>query len=435
MKGASRSRIFVALAMMIFLVSAAWAGGTQGSTASSGSQTITWWALAQGGAGEDPRQAFRERVIAAFEAANPGVTVELTMLDNEAFKQRIQATIQAGDPPDIFHSWGGGVMVEYAKAGMLRDITSFVNSNLADDIGAGQLGVYGYDGKYYGAPYDLGAVGFWYSKSALAEAGISQFPRTWAELLAAVPKLKAAGYIPIALGAGDKWPAHFWWVYLATRLGGQAAFNAAYSGAGAFTDRPFVQAGELLLQLRDLDPFQTGYLGATYDDESALVGNGEAAMELMGQWAPGAQASGSVSGNGIGDDLAWAPFPSVAGGRGLPTDVLGGGNGYVIGKDAPDVALAFLEFFLQEQYNAELVGIEGIVPVVKGAESALEGNANATAIAQAVANAGYYQLYYDQYLPPAVGAAVNDAVAALLAGQLTPAQAAAAIDASWKANM
>lgn len=434
MRGALRSRVIMALVMIALLVPAAWSGGSSTSSTSTGTQTITWWALSQGGAGTDPRQEFREEVIAAFEAQNPGVTVELTMLDNEAFKARIQAAIQAGDVPHIFHSWGGGVMVEYAQAGMLRDITSFVNANLAGKVGAGQLGVYGYDGKYYGSPYDLGAVGFWYSKKALADAGIAEFPKTWDALLAAVPKLKAAGYIPIALGAGDKWPAAFWWEYLAVRAGGQAAFDRAYTGAGSFADEAFVRAGELLVQLRDLDPFQTGYLGATYDDESALVGNGLAAMELMGQWAPGAQASGSVSGEGIGSDLAWAPFPTVPNGLGKPADVLGGGNGYVIGKDAPDIALEFLKFFMQEDYNARLVDIEGIVPVVAGAEKALAGNENATKIAQAVGQADYYQLYYDQFLPPVVGSAVNDAVAALLAGQLTPLQTGQAVQRSWEQN-
>jgi raffinose/stachyose/melibiose transport system substrate-binding protein len=134
----------------------------------------------------------------------------------------------------------------------------------------------------------------------------------------------------------------------------------------------------------------------------------------------------------VGDDLAWFPFPSVPGGKGKSSDVMGGGNGYVIGKDAPDQALGFLKFFLQKRYNEQLVQIEGIIPVVKGAEEALAGNPNSLAIAEAVAKAEYYQLYYDQFLPPAVGEAVKDAVVALLAGKATPAQAAAMIDDVWQ---
>lgn len=417
--------------LLLFCSVLAFAGGAKdASSDSSKPVTITWWALSAGG-GDESRAILRQDVIRDFEARNPNVKVELTMLENEAFKQKIQVAIQAGDPPHIFHSWGGGVMVEYARAGMLRDITTFVQSDLSQVIGLGALGVYGYDGKYYGAPYDMGGVGIWYNKAIFKEVGIS-VPETWAELLEAVKKIKAAGYIPIALGAGDKWPAHFWWVYLAMRLGGQPAFNNAYGGSGSFKDPTFVRAGELLLELAQLEPFQTGFLGATYDDQAALIGNKRAAMEIMGQWAPAVQASNSESGKGIGDDLGWFSFPSVSGGVGKLSDVMGGGNGYLVGKNAPDEALALLKFFLQKEYNEKLIDIEGIIPVVKGAEQALGNNPHSLAIAEAVSKATYYQLYYDQFLPPAVGEAVKDAVAALLAGRATPAETAAMIDRVWQ---
>jgi len=68
------------------------------------------------------------------------------------------------------------------------------------------------------------------------------------------------------------------WSYLATRIGGQAAFNAAYARTGSFTDPAFVQAGDKLNELIALQPFQDGYLGATHDQMQATFGNGKAAM-------------------------------------------------------------------------------------------------------------------------------------------------------------
>ena len=380
---------------------------------------------------EDPREIARQEMIKEYEASHPGVHVELVMLENEAFKQKIQVAIQAGNPPDMFHSWGGGVMIEYAKSGMLRDITDLVNKDLKNRIGIGTLGVFGDSGTYYGGPYDMGAVGLWYNKDIFNEVGVD-VPETWAELLDIVPKIKAAGYVPIALGAGDKWPAHFWWVYLAMRVGGKEAFDKAYNGTGSFADQPFVRAGEKLLQLVELDPFQTGFLGATYDDEGALMGNGKAAMELMGQWAPGVQVANSVSGEGVGSSLGWTSFPAVAGGAGKLTDVMGGGGGYVLGKDAPDEALDFLSFLLNKENNMTLSKVEGSIPVVEGAEAALEGNDNAIKMVKAIAAADYYQLYYDQFLPPAVGEAVKDAVANLIAGMSTPKECAEAIQSAWE---
>ncbi|MFW5775973.1 MAG: extracellular solute-binding protein [Spirochaetota bacterium] len=419
---------------VLLLVSAGFVfGNAQAEEEDDDEVAISWWALSGGGGGEDTRTTLRESIIADYEQANPDVAIALTMLENEAFKQKVQVAIQAGDPPDMFHSWGGGVMVEYAQAGQLRDITDFVESTLSQKIGIGALGVYGYEGRYYGSPYDMGGVGMWYNQAIFEEVGID-VPETWDDLLSAVEAIKDEGYVPIALGAGDRWPAHFWWTYLAMRIGGQPAFNSAYGGDGSFADSTFVQAGEYMEELAALEPFQTGYLGATYDDQAALMGNGEAAMELMGQWAPATEASNSSSGEGIGDDLGWFSFPSVEGGVGENSDVLGGGNGYVIGANAPDETLDFLDFFLSPEYNMELVDVESIVPVVAGAEEALAGNPHSQRIAQAVASAEYFQLYYDQFLPPAVGETVKDAVVALLAEQATPEEAAQMVEDSWQAE-
>ena len=406
----------------------------KGETASAaGGSSFSWWALSGGGGADDPRENVRKDMIATYVADHPDVNVELVMLENEAFKQKIQVTIQAGDPPDLFHSWGGGVMAEYAQAGMLRDISDMVKNDLSGSIGAGTLAVYSYDGKYYGAPYDMGAIGFWYNKDIFAEAGVS-VPQTWDDLLAAVPRIKSAGYTPVAVGAGDKWPAHYWWVYLAMRIGGKSAFDAAYDGSGSFASPSYVEAGEKLNELIALEPFQTGFLGSSYDDEAAQMGNGKAAMELMGQWAPAVQVANSVSGEGLGDSLGWFSFPAVTGGKGKATDVMGGGGGYVLGINAPDSAVDFLKFFVNKENNMAISKVEGSIPVVAGAEEVLKGNENAVMMVQAIGQAEYYQLYYDQLLPPAVGATLNDSSAGLFAGVLTPEEMAEAIQSAWEAN-
>ncbi|MDC7124936.1 MAG: extracellular solute-binding protein [Spirochaetales bacterium] len=433
-----KKRILVVLLLLALISSgtALFANGQQEPAeeqAGDGTTTITWWALSGGGGADDPRENARLEMIKEFEAAHPGVHVDLVMLENEAFKQKIQVAIQAGDPPDLFHSWGGGVMAEYAAAGMLKDITPAVENELSKTIGLGALGVYSVLGQYYGAPYDMGAVGMWYNKDIFEAAGV-EVPTTWAELLSIIPKIKEAGYIPISVGAGDKWPAMYWWVYLAMRCGGQDAFNKAYSGSGSFADAPYVKAGELLNELIALEPFQTGFLGSSYDDEASLMGNGKAAMELMGQWAPAVEVANSVSGTGIGDSLGWFAFPAVAGGAGAATDVMGGGGGYVLGKDAPEETVELLKFFLTKENNMKMVEVEGSVPVVAGADEAVKGNPNMVKMIDTIASAGYYQLYYDQILPPAVGAAVNDAVASLFAGMSTPEECAQSIQDAWEAS-
>ncbi len=388
--------------------------------------TITWWHIQVA----DDQKALWQQMADEYMAAHPNVKVDITVLENEAFKTKLTTVMQSGDPPDIFQSWGGGTMNEYAEAGLLKDITADLDTGgWRDTFSPGALGVYGYQGKNYGVPRDMGMVGFWYNKDLFAQAGITAPPATWSEFLDAVKALKAAGITPIGLGEGDKWPGAFWWEYLAVRLGGQAAFDAAYSRQGAFTDAPFVEAGAKLQELTALEPFQAGFLGATWPDEQVVMATSKGAMDLMGQWAPGAFKDASVDKQGLGDKLGWFPFPAVEGGAGAPADALGGGNGFVVGVNAPPEAIDFLKYISSVESQIAQAQAGWTVPVVKGAEVGLT-DPSLKMVQQGAAAAEYFQLYYDQYMPAAVGGVVNDSVQGIFAGTLTPEQAAQAIEDS-----
>jgi raffinose/stachyose/melibiose transport system substrate-binding protein len=388
--------------------------------------TVTWWHIQVA----DDQKALWQQMADDYMAAHPNVVIDITVLENEAFKTKLTTVMQSGDPPDIFQSWGGGTMNEYATAGLLKDITADLDTDgWRDTFSPGALGVYSYQGKNYGVPRDMGMVGFWYNKDLFAQAGITTPPATWSEFLADVKALKAAGITPIALGEGDKWPGAFWWEYLAVRLGGKAAFDAAYSRQGAFTDAPFVEAGTKLQELMALKPFQQGYLGATWPDEQVVMATSKAAMDLMGQWAPGAFKDASVDKLGLGDKLGWFPFPAVEGGAGGAADALGGGNGFVVGKDAPPEAVDFLKYISSVESQIAQAKIGMSVPVVKGAEVGLS-DPSLKMVQEGAAAAKYFQLYYDQAMPAAVGGVVNDSVQGIFAGTLTPEQAAQAIEAS-----
>jgi raffinose/stachyose/melibiose transport system substrate-binding protein len=401
--------------------------------ASAAKTKINWWHITTA----ENQKAVWQKLADEYMAAHPNVEIDITVLENEAFKTKMTTVMQSGESPDIFQSWGGGVMNEYAKAGLLKDITADLDANLGawrNSFSPGALGVYGYQGKNYGVPWDMGMVGFWYNKALFDKAGIKDPPKTWVELLDDVKKLQAAGVTPIALGAGDKWPAAFWWEYLAARIGGQAAFDAAQSRKGAFSDQPFVDAGKKLAELNALKPFQDGYLGATWADEATAIGNGKAAMDLMGQWAPGAFNDNSPDKKGIGDNLGWFPFPAVEGGAGAATDALGGGNGFALGKNAPPEAVDFVKYLTRAESQQQCAKEGFCVPVVKGGEAGLT-DPLLKKVQEGAAAAKYYQLYYDQFLPPAMGSVVNDSVQGILAGTLTPEQAAQALEDSAKKEL
>jgi raffinose/stachyose/melibiose transport system substrate-binding protein len=421
----------MAVAVSLAMVVAACGGDDDDSDSSadrpSGSDepvTIEWWHIQN----NEPGVSLWEDVADEFMADHPNVTIEITVNENEAFKTAIAPRLQAGDPPDLFQSWGGGGLIEQVDAGLVQDVTDDVEPWI-DDLNTAAAGMYQVEDRQYGIPFDLGMVGFWYNKDLFAEAGIDEPPATWGDLLDDVQKLKDAGITPIALGEGDKWPGMFWWALLSLRNGGPDALLKAGED-GSFDTEPFVQAGEQLQELVELEPFQDGWQAAVWDGaggQAATIATGGAAMHLMGQWAPGTQDANSPDGEGLGDSLAWFPFPAVEGGDGDPSDGFGGGNGFAVGKDAPPEAVEFLEYITSlDVANRWGETNSGILPVTIGSEGSITDPYLQDVIA-ARGEANYVQLYLDQAYDPELGGIINDAVELLYAGQASPEEVAQTI--------
>ena len=410
---------------------AATEAATVAATEAAAPVTITWWHIST----KDPALSDWQKMADDYMAAHPNVKIEITVLENEAFKTKLATVLQSGDVPDIFQSWGGAGLVEQQQAGLLQDITPALEADggaWKSSFAPGALGVFNVDGKYYGVPWDMGMVSVWYNKDLFAKAGIANTPTTWTEFLADVKALKDAGITPIALGEKDTWTGMHIWSYLATRIGGQADFQAVYSGTGKWTDPTFVQAGVELKKLIDMEPFQAGFLGATHDEMQATFGNGEAAMLIGGQWTPSVEAANSADGKGVAN-LGMFNFPAVEGGKGAGTDAMGGGNGFAIGKDAPAEAVDFVKYLTSVENQKVIAGDGTGIPTVKGAEEALK-DPNMKLVQAGFASAQYFQLYYDQFLPSAVAGAVNDSVAKLYAGTATPEEVAQMIQDAADAN-
>ncbi len=376
----------------------------------------------------DPGKTFLENTVNDYMAAHPNVKINLTVLENTALKDKIAAEMQSGNPPDLFQSWGGGTLAQQVDAGLVRPIDDEI-ADVKDVILPAGLSMTQVDGAQYGLPYNLGAVGLWYNSDLLSQAGIDAPPATWEEFLTDVQTLKDAGIVPISLAgeASNTWTAMFWFAYLSVRICGQEGMNTAIT-TGDWSADCFVQAATELKRLVDMEPFQPGFLAATHDAQEGEFGNGRAAFMVQGQWAAGAQKSNSESGEGIGDALGWASFPMVDGGAGLPTDVFGGGDNYVVGRDAPPEAVEFLKYLTTDPtVVAAWAGLnDGTLPTVVGAES-LVTDPNLQSVLQARSAATFAQGYLDQVTSPALGAAINDAVGGLVAGVLSPEEVVGAI--------
>lgn len=378
--------------------------------------------------------AYWEELAREFEAANPGVTIEMQFLENEAFKAKLPTILQSDDRPDIFYSWGGGVFHAQAEAGVLGDMTAQMNDGWAEKVSPAAVGAFTYDGVVHGAPMLVSEVVFWYNKDLFAQAGVDAASiQTWDDLLGAVQTFKDAGITPIAVGGADKWPLHFYWTYLAIRLGGEEGFAMATSGEGeGFMAKTFIEAGELLQQLTEMEPFQDGYLAFTYPQAAGYFGDGNAAMHLMGNWDYNTARTNAADGVGLSDEqLGMFSFPEVPGGSGKPTDTLGGINGWLISEGAPPEAVDFLEFFLSPENQREMGKRGYFIPVAVGAADEMT-NPFFQQVAEHIAASDYHQIFYDQMLGPSVGRVVNDVSTDLAAGVITPEEAAELVQEAWE---
>jgi raffinose/stachyose/melibiose transport system substrate-binding protein len=392
------------------------AGCTGGGGDAGDDVTITWWHNAT----SDPLQGLWEEVAAEFEEANPGVTVEVTGYQNEDLQRTlIPNALQSGDAPDVFMVWPGGEVRSQAEAGYLKDLSE----PLADEIATfgGVVKPWEVDGAQYGMPFSFGITGIWYNTELFDEAGIDGTPETLPELVDAVEALRGIDAEPIAVGAGDLWPAGHWWYQFALNACSTETLQSSIANL-EFDDPCWIEAGEMLQDFLEEEPFNTGFLATPAqtgaDSSAGLVANGVAAMEFMGPWNSGTIGGLTADGE-VPDYLGWFPFPSGPGAAGDPTITMGGGDGWGVSADAPDAAVGLVKYLSSADVQRRFAEIGSGIPANPEAADALT-DPNLQSIAEGLAGSSYVQLWLDSALGPAFGNPLNQAIVNIFGGTGTP---------------
>lgn len=430
--GANASSVAAAPSSAASAPTAVTSGSASGaSSAPTGGKpvTITWWHIQT----TDPLKTAFATVAADYEKLHPNVKIVITPLANEDFKAKLATAMQAGDPPDIFHSWGGQILAQYGQAGLTKDLTSDLQGGWGDTFSPAALAMNTTNGHTYAVPFQLSGIGIWYNKALFQKAGIAAPPATWDQFMAAVTKLKAAGITPIALGDKEGWEGMYWYQYLAMREGGQQAVQAALDGTGSFNSAAFINAGTLVKQLISAGAFPNGYQGIDYTAEETLMGSGKAAMELQGDWSPSLQKADDPKGQGLGTALGFMPFPTVTGGAGTSPEMMAGVGGYALGKNAPPEAVDFLKYLTNVENETNYATQGYFLTSVKGTVAAVKDPA-IQQVGTMLSNAPWLQNFFDQSVSQATAIPLVNAITGIFAGSSTPAQAAKAMAAAVSAG-
>jgi ABC-type glycerol-3-phosphate transport system substrate-binding protein len=94
------------------------------STVRTGSKKTVWWHIST----HDNQRSNWQNLANAFVQDHPDVSIEVTVLENEAFKSRLATAMQSGSPPDLFQSCGGSLLKQDADAGLVQDLTPARNN-------------------------------------------------------------------------------------------------------------------------------------------------------------------------------------------------------------------------------------------------------------------------------------------------------------------
>ncbi|MCP2253295.1 raffinose/stachyose/melibiose transport system substrate-binding protein [Prauserella aidingensis] len=387
------------------------------------------WALT-GGDEQTLRTSFEN-----WNESNQDAQLNAQFFANDAYKQKIQTAIGAGDAPTLIFGWGGGNLRNWVQAGKVADLSSAVEETpqeLQDRFLPSVRDTGVVDGKTYAVPNNgMQPVLLYYNKDLFDQVG-AQPPKTWQDLMDLVPKFKDAGVAPLAIGGQSKWPQLMWLEYLVDRIGGPEVFEAiANNEPDAWSHPAVLKANRMIQDLVEAGAFVEGFNSIASDSgaDSALLYTDKAAMYLMGSWAfptikdaaPDFISSGK---------LGYTSFPTVEGGRGNPENIVGNpANFWSVSADAGDqerqAALKYLrDGLLNDRYVDDLLA-GGSVPPITGIEGKLSRTDNPEYLSyvyDSAKNAPNFQLSWDQALTPGQADEMLNNLQQVFSGRMTPEQ-------------
>ena len=374
----------------------------------------------------DAGNVVEQKMIDAFNATSE-VKIVLDKIPGGEYQSKLQTIMDTPTAPDIFFNWGGGSIKSFVDADLVLPLDDFIKEDpqLKDAFLPSVFETAVIDGKSYGVPMrGTQPVMLFNNSKVLTDAGISNPPATWEELLEDVKILKDKGITPIALGAGDRWPTLMWFEYLYDRVAGEGLFQKALEGdSSVWESEESRKALGMLRELVDAGAFGTNFDSVKFTDggSPALLASGKAGFELMGSWEYSTQQSNDAA--FAAEVLGYSEFPKIDGGKGDEDNLVGNTNNfYSIHKNTryPETARDFLKLMYSDQFVQEQVAI-GNLPTTTNTEKFLDKAADpeyAKYQFSLVKEAPSFQLSWDQAYPPEATVTILTAVSQFFSGQI-----------------
>lgn len=320
--------------------------------------TLVLWSVTQ----ETTQRSAMDAIIADFEEANPGTKIELEERSVDEMKTAMRQTAGTDAGPDVYRYWqGAGLGGELVAADVSLDLTEYYEEYGWEDrfTPTAMASITQYGG-YHGVPFIQATEALYYNKTLFEEAGITELPSPYDELVAAADKLVAAGITPIEFGGTVNWHVmRLLDSIIETKCGAETA-DALNTGDGDWSAEPCVTEAFTELKKWGDNYINEGFMGISNDDSSQLFFSGQAAMALEGTWL-----NSQVVDNGMDPaEVGIFPFPTGTG------RLYGFGEGLYVSAstDKADLAAKFLDFFTSDESQTG----------AQGAWSPISANKNVT---------------------------------------------------------
>lgn len=352
-------------------------------------------------------EAFK-KMVAPFEAET-GIKVEFT--GTRDLPAVLTTQVEAGNPPDVSALPNPGQMVEFAKAGKLVDLSTFMDMEvLQSDYSPTWLDLGTYNGKFCGVfiSADLKSL-VWYNPKEFAAAGYT-VPTTWEEIIALSDKIVADGKTPWAIGfesgAASGWPGTDWIEDIMLRTVEPEVYDLWVSHGISWLDERVQRAFELFGQIALNEKYVYGGANAILtinfgDSPDALFTTPPNAYMHRQATFIKSFILDHFPNLVPGEDFDFFPLPPIDPQYGTPA--LGAADLFAMFNDTPE-ARAFMKYIVSPKAQEIWVGELGKLSANKRVNPAAYPDDLTRKAAKILSEASTFRFDGSDLMPSAVGA-------------------------------
>ncbi|MCH2078240.1 MAG: ABC transporter substrate-binding protein [Rhodobacteraceae bacterium] len=335
----------------------------------------------------------------------------------------LRARVTAGDPPTAVQMLGFAIQ-DWAAEGALADLNGLAAEQKWDDVVPAALQNFSkHDGSWVSAPVNVHSTNWvWANSAIMAELDLEQ-PGSWDEFVAAMEAAQAAGYVALAHG-GQAWQEATVFDSIAMGVGGPEFYQAAFVDLDpeALGGAQMVEAFQRMETLRGF--VDDNFSGRDWNLASAMVVNGEALFQIMGDWAKGEFVN---AGQTAGEEFQCFRVPGSEGTVTFNSDQFAMFN--VTDTAAMDAQVTMASSVMSPSFQVAFNTVKGSVPArtdISDAEFDACGKLGMAQLADAAASGGLFgSMAHGHANPPAVQNAMYDVITAHFNGEYDAETAAA----------